>query len=320
MADSPPAALIEAIGSPPRGGQSPRREALEHGSPRHRGQSPVHRSTGTQDGSGGGGSAARLEKEEEVVLLLVVAAAVAAAYWHRRAQRRRQYARLNALPQRRRRPRYIYVPREFSLEAMPPGNVEFEFRFAAHELRRILPLLRLEDVAWRTRVHPPAMTALCVLCARLSYPKRWPDLSKIFGRSEGWLSTVFNDTVLFLVARFGPLLWWHPQLTYRWLEAFSEGVERVTGAGGVWGFVDGTFRSHCRPQGNVAQRAVYSGHKRLHGINYQAICTPDGLISSFTGPWAGPVNDWAMWKKSGYEAAMRTVSSPFFVLPLLSLS
>ena len=92
------------------------------------------------------------------------------------------------------------------------------------------------------------------------------------------------------------------------MEVFSKAIERQGGTGGVWGFVDGTFRGHCRPEGQDAQELVYSGYKRLHGIQYQAITTPDCLISSLTGPYPGCTNDWAMWKRSGCENAIRTVN------------
>jgi len=88
----------------------------------------------------------------------------------------------------------------------------------------------------------------------------------LFGRSPAWLSAVFNDAVTFLVEEFTPLLQWHPQLTYSRLLVYEEAVERVGGCGGIWGFVDGTFRGFCKPsKDDEAQRAAYNGHKRQHG-------------------------------------------------------
>ena len=71
--------------------------------------------------------------------------------------------------------------------------------------------------------------------------------------------------------------------------------------------MDSTFRGCRRPSDNNGQRLIYSGHKRLHGITWQAIATPDGLISSLTGPFAGSVNDWSIWRRSGCEEAIREV-------------
>ncbi len=146
-----------------------------------------------------------------------------------------------------------------------------------------------------------------MLCARLSFPGRLSQLADIFGRSPSWLSTVFNEAVLYLYNRFLGMLYWHPLLTYDRMRVFAAAVEEVGGAEDIWGFVDGTFRGYSRPQGQEDQQLVFSGHKRLHGQKYQAIVTPDGLVSSLTGPWPGPVNDWSMWRRSGCPERLREV-------------
>jgi hypothetical protein len=176
--------------------------------------------------------------------------AVAFAAKHRQRLRRRQLL-LQAMQQSW-VPAYEYIQSSFSLELMTPGRARVWLRFTAIEIRRLVPLLELDQVVWRNRLKPHLETALCVLCARLSYPGRWAGLADLFGRSQAWLSTVFNDIVIFLAGRFGPVLWWHPQLTYNRLQVFADAVEREGGAGGVWGFVDGTFRGHCRPKGQIA--------------------------------------------------------------------
>jgi hypothetical protein len=206
----------------------------------------------------------------------------------------------------------------FSLELMPPGRARIWLRFTPEEIRQLVPLLNLEGVPFRNRYNVDSETAFCVVAARLSFPNRWEHLCDLFGRSKSWLSTVFNDVILFLAARFGLVLWWHPQLTYEWLEVFSEAVYRVRGAKGVWGFVDGTFRGYCRPIGNEEQWRVYSRHKKLHSNNYQAIVTPDGLVSSLTGPFIGPTNDWTMWWRSSYEEAIREVSNILYFITSLT--
>jgi DDE superfamily endonuclease len=117
---------------------------------------------------------------------------------------------------------------------------------------------------------------------------------------------VFNDTILFIAAAFSSTIRWHHQLSqYTRLQEFSRAIEGICNISGVWGFVDGTFRGCRRPGNQGDQKLVFSGHKRLHGLNWQGIATPDGLISSLTGAFAGPVNDWAMWRRSGCEEAIR---------------
>ena len=48
-------------------------------------------------------------------------------------------------------------------------------------------------------------------------------------------------------------------------------------------FFDGTVRPICRP-GTVNQRLLYNGHKRIHGIKFQSVVTPDGMIANMYGP------------------------------------
>ncbi|KZZ93664.1 hypothetical protein AAP_02456 [Ascosphaera apis ARSEF 7405] len=64
----------------------------------------------------------------------------------------------------------------------------------------------------------------------------------------------------------------------------------------IWGFVDGTTQKIARP--TVNQRMFYSGHKRYHYYKYQAVVTPDGLVSSLAGPVKGVRGDWALFHKS----------------------
>ena len=47
------------------------------------------------------------------------------------------------------------------------------------------------------------------------------------------------------------------------------------------GFIDGTFRPHCRPTRN--QRQCYQGYKRMHGIKFQSVPAPNGLIVDLYG-------------------------------------
>lgn len=103
----------------------------------------------------------------------------------------------------------------------------------------------------------------------------------------------------------------HPQFTPRRVNTFVDAVQQTGGIQadglGIWGFVDGHFVGFARAQGVERQRAFYSGHKKADGMNFQAIGTPDGLVSPLIGPFPGPVNDWAMWKCSGCDERLRSL-------------
>ena len=49
-----------------------------------------------------------------------------------------------------------------------------------------------------------------------------------------------------------------------------------------FGFVNGTVRPIFKP--GERERVMYSGHKRVHGIKFQSIALPNGLIGNMSGP------------------------------------
>jgi hypothetical protein len=50
---------------------------------------------------------------------------------------------------------------------------------------------------------------------------------------------------------------------------------------------------------------MYSGKNRATGIKWQAIITPDGLVSSIIGPFKGKANDWKVFEVSGTQQRLR---------------
>ena len=64
-----------------------------------------------------------------------------------------------------------------------------------------------------------------------------------------------------------------------------------------WGFIDGKVRPLCKPGQN--QRILYDGHKRVHGMKFQSVVAPTGLIASLFGPVEGRRHDSGMLVDSG---------------------
>ena len=64
-----------------------------------------------------------------------------------------------------------------------------------------------------------------------------------------------------------------------------------------FGFIDGTVRKIARPNRN--QRTMYNGHKRFHGMKFQSVVVPDGLIANLSGPYEGKRHDSTMLHQSG---------------------
>lgn len=73
----------------------------------------------------------------------------------------------------------------------------------------------------------------------------------------------------------------------------------------VWGFIDGTVRSICRPTRH--QKVCYNGHKRVHALKYQSVTTPDGLIRDFFGPVEGRRHDSYLLAESNFVERARDV-------------
>lgn len=93
------------------------------------------------------------------------------------------------------------------------------------------------------------------------------------------------------------------------MQTYAKAIHDVGGPETVWSFLDGTFRPFARP--GVGQRMFYSGHKKRHGIKYQGLVTPDGLISALDGPFYGKIGDWRMWINSGIRDKLRALLGHF---------
>ena len=64
-----------------------------------------------------------------------------------------------------------------------------------------------------------------------------------------------------------------------------------------FGFIDGTVRKIARP--NTNQRTMYNGYKRFHGMKFQSVVVPDGLIANLSGPYEWRRHDSTMLHQSG---------------------
>lgn len=178
--------------------------------------------------------------------------------------------------------------------------------FLGFSRRQICELSVLLDIPDRFhgRYRAAPSTALAVICYRLAWPMRLQDCVEEFGRERGWLSTAFNAVCVHLYDVFYQKLQWDERvLTPVRFEHYCQRIqERGEPSGMVWGFMDGTHKSICRPRPDTAdQELFYSGHKHDHTMQFLAIVTPDGLIASIYGPFEGRCGDWAMFKECGLQ-------------------
>ena len=57
----------------------------------------------------------------------------------------------------------------------------------------------------------------------------------------------------------------------------------------VVGFLDCTIHLTCQP--SVSETLLYTGYKKCHGMKFQAIVVPDGMITHLAGPYRAPQNN-----------------------------
>ena len=57
-------------------------------------------------------------------------------------------------------------------------------------------------------------------------------------------------------------------------------------------FVTGTIARICRPV--LIERVVYSHNTRVHGVKFQTVILPNGLIINLEGQWEGRRHDCAL--------------------------
>ncbi|OWZ23051.1 hypothetical protein PHMEG_0002133 [Phytophthora megakarya] len=176
----------------------------------------------------------------------------------------------------------VQIPNiRFNINSLTEKTCIDRFRFSTYHLcyllmKFMLPPFFSTEEGYRVS----GIEALCITLERLAYPSRWRDLVEKYGRSSSNLSSVFNYVCEHISTRCEPLLVGDWNRISSRHEDFASAV-RAKGATlfNVWGFIYGTDRRICRPGNSVQQRAMYSGHKRSHGIKYQSITTPDGIIA-----------------------------------------
>lgn len=160
----------------------------------------------------------------------------------------------------------------------------------------------------RRRYKPTPELSICIVLHKLAYPSRLRQAQLLFGRSDTYISIVFVTVLKYLDHRYKNVIDWHPTLTYDAMSLYAEKLEQASPhTKNIWGFIDGTFREICRPIRD--QQLYYSGYYRAHGVKFQALVAPDGLILSCSGPYMGRVHDILMFHRSGLPERLRELTN-----------
>lgn len=147
-----------------------------------------------------------------------------------------------------------------------------------------------------------------MVCRRLSEPSKLFNVANEFGRSTAAYSRICKKTVAILYREHADRLYFAHSIVANRLDDHCE-VIATKGAPlrSCRGLIDGTKQYIARPsaRSNPAssfenlQHSVYNGHPRRHCLNWQAVTTPDGLLSSVFGPVEGRHHDSTMPSMSG---------------------
>ena len=172
------------------------------------------------------------------------------------------------------------------LEDMNNSECLAEFRVKKRDLPILAEALQIPDsFTCYQRSVVSGMEGLCILLRRLTYPCRYSDIMPRFGLPVPMLSMVCNDVLDFVYDTHSHrVTQWNPTiLSPANLQIYRVAVATKGAAlQNCFGFIDGTVRPICRP--GEQQRILYNGHKRLHGLKFQAVALPNGLIGNLYGP------------------------------------
>jgi hypothetical protein len=185
-----------------------------------------------------------------------------------------------------------------------------DFRFRKRDLSKLIAALRIplskflvfcgdtDYVRCRNNYKIPYETGVLLVMFRLARPHRIrSDMEHMFHCWRSKICAAFNT---FIDAFFEVAMAYlsDPILLKDCFPDYAKAVVRKTGVHvlRIWGFIDGMLLKICRPTWN--QKAAYSGHKRIHGLKFQNVTTPDGLIANLSCPIAGCRHDSHMLKAS----------------------
>jgi hypothetical protein len=120
---------------------------------------------------------------------------------------------------------------EFDLDDYSDADYKRFMRFTKSEIRRIWPLLHLEEIQWRERQNPKPEAAFCILLWKLSSKSRFIDLLVRFYYSDTSLCNIYNDMLTHLERHYSGLLFWdHHRINLTQIHRYRDYVKAVLGS------------------------------------------------------------------------------------------
>jgi hypothetical protein len=196
--------------------------------------------------------------------------------------------------QREQPERPIIPNTRYDWHAEDVGTFRLWFRFSKRHFLRLHTAFNFP--AWMRTPERDSFSSeegFLILLNRMAYPDRLFNVGRKFGRGKGQMSRIFKCVLRWVHGHWGHLLTMAGAAASLSRERLAEFARAVKNKGAaletVWGFIDGTIRAMCRP--GIIQREVYNGWKRLHGLKWQSVVTPDGIIRLLSGPFSARRHD-----------------------------
>lgn len=204
-------------------------------------------------------------------------------------------------------PRWTQKP----VKTLHPSRFNDLFRFSREQFEQVLNAYQFPQYMTVSKVKTCRWDILGVVLRRLAVPGPWSCHCDLFGRSVTALKLMFRAGLRHMFEKCRDRIQ-KPSRSFLTRERLLRYCDAITRKGGrynrVFGFLDGTIYQLCRPGGETLwQRSIYNGHKRHHGLKWQGVNTPDGLVQFLHGPFASRHHDtWCLAQSKLTETLTRS--------------
>jgi hypothetical protein len=198
---------------------------------------------------------------------------------------------------------------ELGSAALFPHVFEATFAIRVEEVDILLTELRIpESMVAGHRKRVSGRSALLVLLARLRQGQSQHSLGLILHMNPKRISEICTTMVAWMFQKWGHKPTQLYQLKDR-MPLYAAAIQRTSGINGldIFGFLDCTVRGVRRPL--YGQEAIYNGHKKTHGMKYQALGLPDGLLAAVDGPRSARRHDSRVLVESTLENEIRRIQA-----------
>jgi len=167
-------------------------------------------------------------------------------------------------------------------------------RFSTCEIKILLHYLGLENASLldmqSNSKKVDAYESLHILFHHLSHGHNCILEGIMYGMYKTSICGIINSTARIIYERSSRLVDLDSRVIVPRIMRYIDAInEKCRWRRKIWVFLDGKFIFSTRPSEN--QREFYSGEKKSHGIRYELIVSPDGLIQYCSNPVNGSQND-----------------------------